>query len=295
MKSTPDDIRIFVHVGMPKCASSKLQLDLFGKSDEINFLGVVRDHDGEKNIKKTDKRLRNFFHFVRGKNDDKTAAIIVRSFLDRKKVNVISEEDFSTANMISIHEKARRLHSILPEAEIILVLRNPVDFLRSFHAFMVRGQHVTKTIDDWLRDELLDVENSFFLNSGKIKSIADAYQNTFSTKNVKLINFDDFRSDPENTFQDLAEYIGIKSKLDHQTKRNQGLPPAAIKIATTAPFLWKGRALLPKVLRRAVKSLLSKIPAQKAKIEQDVLQQLEEFYEEDIAFIHDNLKSDSQS
>jgi len=110
-----------------------------------------------------------------------------------------------------------------------------------------------------------------------------------------LINFDDFRSDSESTFKDLAKYVGIKSQLDHQTKRNQGLPPSAIKIATTAPILWRGRALLPRALRRAVKALLSKIPAPKAEIEEAVLKQLEDFYEQDIAYMCNNLKSESQN
>ena len=80
-KNVRDKIRVYVHIGAPKSASSSLQ-HLFHYNTKINFLGIVRDHENYigSNIYNTD-----FHAYCRYKNNYFNKAKNINKKLSKKK------------------------------------------------------------------------------------------------------------------------------------------------------------------------------------------------------------------
>ena len=80
-KNVRNNLRVFVHIGAPKSASSSLQ-HFFHFNKKINFLGIVRDHEdyiGSK-IYNTD-----FHAYCRYKNNYFNKAKKIKNKLSIKK------------------------------------------------------------------------------------------------------------------------------------------------------------------------------------------------------------------
>jgi len=104
-------MRIIIHVGLHRTASTFLQREVFPKMKSINF--ICQDN----------MPLRD---------------LVLNAYLSHGKVNLISEEGLSGYSQKTIKQAtraqiAKRLSKLFPDAEIILVTRNVDDWLLSMY------------------------------------------------------------------------------------------------------------------------------------------------------------------
>jgi hypothetical protein len=107
--------KIYIHVGYLKCASSFLQLDIYLNDKRINFHGIIRDHDSVSYDFVQNPVITEFTAYVRGKADSflrKKELFEIIKNSNSSNINLISEEDFSTCDNISVDEKARRIKEV---------------------------------------------------------------------------------------------------------------------------------------------------------------------------------------
>jgi len=282
----------FIHIGLPKAASSWLQLELFRRSPDVNFLGLIRDHDALDIDYQPPPATRAFDLFVRGKSDDRVAAEGVRALLSPSLPTVISDEDFSTDDRLPVAEKLRRIHAILPEGRILVVLRNPLDLIRSFHGFYVRGGKVTTDLDTWVRGEIDRQDGSTVLKTARIQRLVESCHAVFGHDRVFLLNFDALKADPAAFRATVCDLIGCSVPTGAVARRNEGLPPAAVALASRLPQLWRTRALLPRDLRRGVKRLMGRIPYGNMDFDPSTKRLLQNIFADDISFVIDSLGFD---
>ncbi len=139
---------IFVHIGYPKSASTTLQKHLFHKHSDINYFGLYPTKNIGQDTPKidrnarflTDKNLRTFYKALLMEEPDEyshqEAVDLFRTSIKNhlsNKVNLLSHERFTSTlfGHSSLEEKAKRLKTIIPDAKIILVIRNQADLIKS--------------------------------------------------------------------------------------------------------------------------------------------------------------------
>lgn len=241
--------KIYVHVGLPKSASSTLQ-HIFKQDKNINFLGIIRDHEFVS--KKTAPRNEDFFHYIRGRNDKYKEALKIKEDIDYNKINVISDEDFTTSHKSNYQQKLKRLKNIFPKCKIIFILRNPLDILISWHNFHIRGG---------LDNKLLHIEN--YINSEKsyhainlikIKERLLFLENEFGKENLLIYRFSKLSNlDGQKNF--LSEIFNIVPSTNFREIKKNISYSFLNWIYLKYPFIYKLKFILPKRLIKVLKNL----------------------------------------
>ena len=116
------------------------------------------------------------------------------------------------------------------DVKIIFMIRNPIKRLYSnFTMNLVKGdcfKNINDNIgnenllfDKWVIDNFLDKNGNVisddvipkFCKSGNYYNTIKKYIDTFSSKNVKVIVFENFIKNPEKECKEIFEFIGIKN------------------------------------------------------------------------------------
>ncbi len=134
---------------------------------------------------------------------------------------------------------ARALHTFDPEARIIVMLREPVDFLYSYYLQLLKNP-VTEgeRVKDFRKALALEEERrrgrkiprgcllpEFLYYSERVKYAEhlERFFAVFSRAQIKIILYDDFKQDNARVYQDVLAFLGITASFtpDFQA-HNQG-------------------------------------------------------------------------
>ena len=242
--------KVFIHIGHPKTASTSLQLNLFLNHPEINYLGTAFSRGAQQ------KKLEDI---LAGKELDPGKAQEISDFwrklltldeisyssssildantfkenlvpkvIDKhNKVNVISHEGMTNSCIGDIGLKAKRAHSIFPDAKIILVIRNQIDVLRSLYdmhptsPFTGVSMGNTLTIESWLDFNFDRIERSY-LKGMLYSDIAAYYKQLFGERSVGIFVFEQLKVNPDEFSHQLSSFMGIDSSI---TRKLLSMPP----------------------------------------------------------------------
>ena len=113
-----------------------------------------------------------------------------------------------------------------PEAKILMVLREPVSFIRSLHSQMLRSGNETESS---LREALLLEEarkrgeeipkftsnpaNLFYLERANYCEQVTRYLDVFDSSQVKVVIYEDFREDNRAVLKTILEFLGVDAEF----------------------------------------------------------------------------------
>lgn len=134
-------------------------------------------------------------------------------------------------------EVPHRIHRYLPEADIIAVLRNPVD--RAFSAFLHQtrdGKEVHSDFAAALRDEPKRIEEGWsplyhYRAQGFYYEQLRRYYDVFSPDKIHIYLYDDLRADPAGITQNIFKVLGVDETFvpDLETRHNiSGVPKSKL-------------------------------------------------------------------
>ena len=132
---------IFLHIGLGKCASSKLQRDIFPEiAKYINY-----DYSGNENIPENDNDIIN-----KSKISYHTNCLLYDrevSKINFEKNIIVSNEGLSSYRQPQYYEEfaEKNLQAFSKEAVIILVIRKPRDFLNSIFPIQMPSKTLNKS------------------------------------------------------------------------------------------------------------------------------------------------------
>ncbi len=231
-RSNHEDEKVTIHLGYPKSASSSLQRCLFDLHDEVNYFGIVptgnvgrdtplRNHDSRF---LQDERLQQLHRSLTQKNRAEFSQTDVEAlfekrvqpFLESGRVNVLSNERFLSVffaypNLVA---KARRLKGLVPDAHILIVIRNQVDIITSQYRdwpFDPRDftGGASVSIGRWV-DFALEYDDEIgFLQSLKYDKVVDLYEDLFGTESVSVLCLEHLASDVASFAEDIASCLQI--------------------------------------------------------------------------------------
>ncbi|MBI2280436.1 MAG: hypothetical protein HYU68_07075 [Bacteroidetes bacterium] len=206
----------FIHIGMPRTGTTFLQRKVFPNIDGYSYYGIPYTNYNQAFQK---------MMFMDDSLFDKDEFINEINKLEGDNI-ILSNENFIGQSLFYHHSNrtkiAQRLHQAMPNATIILYLRNQVDLLKSLYLISV-GWKEHKTIDDfvWKKRTNYTVEN---YQKGRLDyGENEAYYSTFNSyehldgyiynalitlyKNlfpkVEIILYEDFIAHPEKVQQRL--------------------------------------------------------------------------------------------
>lgn len=119
-------------------------------------------------------------------------------------------------------EAADEIFQFNPEARIVVMLRNPVDQMYSFHSERLYGQNedivdfveALKAEDERKHGERIPalarlVEGCFYRDVARYSNQVERYLDVFGADRVHVIVHDDMRKDPEGVFRGVARFLEI--------------------------------------------------------------------------------------
>lgn len=138
-----EEQQVYIHIGMPRSASTFLQNQVFGNLKGFDFKGLDESYYS-KSFNQLQFSDDSFYQ-------EKLVLDLVKTW-DAEKL-IISNENFIGQSIYFNHSNrsaiAKRLQNIYPKASIVLVLRNQIDLLASMYAINLQGNEVG-TIDDFI-------------------------------------------------------------------------------------------------------------------------------------------------
>lgn len=175
----------------------------------------------------------------------------------------------ASVNYLASTVAAREIHRFDPSAKILVFLRNPVDFLYSWHAHsLLTNGEVIESFEEALDAEAARREGRMLTSLAKVPSYlfyservryADhirRYLEYFPREQVKVIIYEDFVADREGVYRDLLRFLGADPAAlpDFQViNARKRLRLAGLARFTKRPAVRRALGLLaPKPLRRAL-------------------------------------------
>lgn len=119
---------------------------------------------------------------------------------------------------------AKNIYAFNPEAKIIIMLREPVDFLYTYHRQLLRNSCKFESVTDFERSLVLEkdrrigknlpkgvFEPKFLYYTDRIKYAEQIrrFVEYFKEDQIKIIIYDDFKADNEKVFRQTLEFLNI--------------------------------------------------------------------------------------
>src|SRR5205823_3894012 len=123
------------------------------------------------------------------------------------RVLLLSEEDLTTSRFIEPSIYARRVKMVFPDARVLLVIREPVEWLQSMYFFRL-SLRFPETLDGfnvWLKNGLEHRFTGTDIGQIQIGALLDIYAGCFGEENVTVLRYEDFVADE-------ADFVAALSK-----------------------------------------------------------------------------------
>lgn len=212
--------KIFIHVGSPKTATSFIQKNIFHRHSELISLGKTNPFDSKGEY--PNKELEILFKELKKKQEfvcsyEKLKLLykkeITPHFKKNKKI-IISDEGFTNSMFSDNYLKAKRLSFLFPDAKIIYIIRNQIDFIKSFYNmfpaepfFFCEGDKIY-TLNEWIDMSIKHINNSY-LPTGRYYEIYKVYEEFFGKDNVLVLLYEDFQEKKEFFSKQISSYMNI--------------------------------------------------------------------------------------
>lgn len=207
---------LWLHVGLAKTATTTLQRMLFSRHPQVGYLG--------KNWVDNDAAKSALMHLARSPERHVDLHEIASAFDElirrysadeQRRICLVSEEDLTTFRFINPKLCARRAKVVFPHARVLLVIREPIEWLQSMYFFRL-SLRFPETLDGfnaWLKSGI----DSDFVRSDlgqiQIGTLLDIYVDFFGPENLTVLRYEDFAADTADFVEELSTLLGIDGKI----------------------------------------------------------------------------------
>ena len=205
-------MRVFIHPGYGRTATTTLQNHLFGVHSQILPLGRPWT-DGTKAFLGEIKKRNSLYY-------DAEKVCGLRDGLingENKKTIVLSDENlqnYKNREMGDIF--LSRIKELVVDSEVLIIIRSQVDAIESFylnHGRILKGvpepfngRHVT--LEAWLKWSFDNWENSYFSHID-YNSHVTKYENIFGKGKVHVLLFEDFVGNQQRFITQLTSILNV--------------------------------------------------------------------------------------
>ena len=212
---TSKQVRVGVHIGMPKTGTTSLQELYFNRHPDLAYLGQTNiwDKPDAKNMLKG---------LILGDNSDVSKEEIHKirdDALARKSALVISDEALTMGEfmlrsgrwpIVSNHyTAAKQIKQLLGDVHILIVIRNQADWLYSWHRQGLKTAKYSETeYNCWLKYDLGESAERLF-NLLNYDELYDAYVSVFGKELVHLKIYEQYMDNLEQIAIEFISCLGL--------------------------------------------------------------------------------------
>ncbi len=203
----------------------------------------------------------------------------------------------------------QRIHEKIPEAKIIITLRDPVERAYSHYMLGVSkgwslGESFYEAIrNDYARPRKVLGQAFLYVESGLYYQGVKRYLNTFGPERARIYLYEDFVSDTTGVVEDVCGFLGVPflegGFFDSRRRYNiSGAPRSAIvpRLWATRPVRsiesWLLRKGMPQAMRLVIRRILQKRSALNPPIDSKARRFLQSLYRDDIVNLQDLIGRD---
>jgi hypothetical protein len=105
----------------------------------------------------------------------------------------------------AIADVAARIHSVLPDARLIYLVRDPIERIISHYLDAYSFGRVNGTLDE----ELKDIEQNHFVNCSRYYFQLEQYLEHFAPRQILVLVSEDLRDDRASTMRNAFRFLGV--------------------------------------------------------------------------------------
>lgn len=214
---------VVLHVGWPKTATTSMQVALFAQSGRFNYLGKYLPHHDFQSREIHDlvwscqMHGRAQWRTTRDRLGNAITAAAGRS----RKLPVLSTENMIHPWSQSPDVVAARLKEIVPEARVVMVIREQVALLRSWYRWHGGyGQYLflNKLIDDmcefpltlseWMQFQFQAPDRNI-IGCLDYDDVVAAYEEQYGPSQVHVLTYEQLNHDPQGFADQLAPVLEV--------------------------------------------------------------------------------------
>jgi len=226
-------------------------------------------------------------HFKRDKKPIRDKKKYLSLFEKVKDEKIIGE---ASPSYLSDPEAPKLIHQTVPNARILISLRDPVERTYSAYLMLFRRGRFKKSFDyeieNFLRNKILSAEMNL-LSRGFYYKFVQRYLDIFGQKQVKIIIFEELIKNPKKTVEEILEFLGITTSLEDF--KNEVHNPYAVVRGPVAGYIFQHSAvrrfaqkIIPSSSRRILKEKVILNQQPKPKMNEEVKKKLVDFYRNDV-------------
>jgi hypothetical protein len=175
----------------------------------------------------------------------------------------------------------RRIKCLLPDACLLLMLRNPIHRLRSMYLAQARDGRTRQTWQDAISDREWLQRHAYFHNASR-------YVCAFGMDRLKVMLNEDLEEDPAGFFRDLFDRLGVDASFrpNLEVRHNKGGTPKLMmmhRLGTNKSVAAIARSIVPRGALDLAKSVLDRN-----------LQKAPPMSDEEILLLKDAFREDSE-
>jgi hypothetical protein len=206
------NLAVWIHIGLAKTGTTSLQRSVFSRHSQILYLGKYWDDSyvthplhrlARQNPKGFDFReTRVRFEEMIG-NGAETGL--------QKRICLLSEEALTGYRTFNPAICADRAHEMFPQANILLVLRQPIDWLMSMYFFRL-GLRFPETLDGfdrWLTAGLVGSGVGTDMGILHIGAIVRKWVELQGRDRIKIMFYEEFRANAEDFVSEMGRALDI--------------------------------------------------------------------------------------
>lgn len=221
-------------------------------------------------------------------------------FADVKEEIAIGEA--SPNYLFHYESSAARIKKYVPNAKLIVVLRNPIERAYSDHLMHIRDAIGYRSLSEQIK---YSSHKSFILRKGFYYAPLSYYFDRFGQEQVKVFFYDDLCDNPQKFMQDIYQYLEVNEQFEPNTAKKAQVAKIP-KNKTINNLLKKNNILrntatnilktvMPVETRQRLRKRLIDLNSQHKKqvpMSPEERQQLIELYREDVLQLQDLVRRD---
>lgn len=247
MTNSPSHLRIspqpapntLIHLGMPKTATTFLQMYLFAQHSQVSYLGKF---EGESLfVTPAIKRLAKCLRQPRPFHNRRQFPELSRKVDELRasgKLLVFSDEGFTYSGRDNKRAQAETMRQVFGDAKILITIREPLSFMETLYLQELRGYHYHPSsykrltrkfgmpprhfdIDPWM-DNAWSCNHHGAFDHLMVYDTAEAYADVFGEQNVLVKVYEEMKGANIPFVRQLSAEIGIDADESERLTASQG-------------------------------------------------------------------------
>src|SRR5579884_2276528 len=213
----------------------------------------------------------------------------------------------SSAFYLCLPGVAERIAQAVPDARIIMILREPAERAYSAYMLLVRDGRETLSFEEGLSREAERRQQGYepmwwYKELSLYSSQVQRYLEVFGRERVKVLLYEEFYTHPEQSLREVFAFLGVREDVPINTsvRYNVSGAPKSRKLYTPlnhfisnpSPLEKRIKSLVPLHLRRAWASKVIGMLTRSVPLKPRIHAQLKEQFAEDVTKLEDLLDRD---